>query len=126
MITIKSKSEVEKMRLAGKITGDALRLIEKHIRPGVSTLELDKIVRTSKRAIRKLDEIAYTYFDKLKYPAKIDVAHGNMMEEAEEKLADLMNRYPEQKSTIYRLASVIGVHTGPGILGYTITPEYND
>ena len=43
MITIKSKSEVEKMRLAGKITGDALRLVEKHIRPGVSTLELDKI-----------------------------------------------------------------------------------
>lgn len=43
MITIKSKSEIEKMRLAGKITGDALRLIEKHIRPGVSTLELDKI-----------------------------------------------------------------------------------
>ena len=43
MITIKSKSEIEKMRQAGKITGDALRLIEKHIRPGVSTLELDKI-----------------------------------------------------------------------------------
>ncbi len=43
MITIKSKSEIDKMRIAGKITGDALRLIEKHIRPGVSTLELDKI-----------------------------------------------------------------------------------
>lgn len=43
MITIKSKSEIDKMRAAGKITGDALRLIEKHIRPGVSTLELDKI-----------------------------------------------------------------------------------
>ena len=43
MITIKSKSEIEKMREAGKITGDALKLIEKHIRPGVSTLELDKI-----------------------------------------------------------------------------------
>ncbi len=43
MITIKSKSEIEKMRLAGKITGDALRLVEKHIRPGISTGELDKI-----------------------------------------------------------------------------------
>ena len=43
MITIKSKSEIEKMRLAGKITGDALRVIEKYIRPGVSTAELDKI-----------------------------------------------------------------------------------
>jgi len=43
MITIKSKSEIEKMRIAGKITGDALRLVEKHIKPGVSTAELDKI-----------------------------------------------------------------------------------
>ena len=43
MITIKSKSEIEKMRVAGKITGDALRLVEKHIRPGISTGELDKI-----------------------------------------------------------------------------------
>ena len=43
MITIKSKSEIEKMRIAGKITGDALKLVEKHIRPGVSTAELDKI-----------------------------------------------------------------------------------
>lgn len=43
MVTIKSKSEIEKMRKAGKITGEALRLIEKNIRPGVSTLELDKI-----------------------------------------------------------------------------------
>lgn len=43
MITIKSRSEIEKMRVAGKITGDALRLIEKHIKPGVSTWELDRI-----------------------------------------------------------------------------------
>ncbi len=43
MITIKSGKEIEKMRAAGKITGDALREIEKHIKPGVSTAELDKI-----------------------------------------------------------------------------------
>lgn len=44
MITIKSKSEIEKMRMAGKITGDALKEVEKHIRPGVSTKQLDKAV----------------------------------------------------------------------------------
>lgn len=43
MITIKSKSEIEKMRVACKITGDALKLLEKHIRPGVTTAQLDKI-----------------------------------------------------------------------------------
>lgn len=45
MITIKSKSEIEKMRVAGKITGDTLKVIENHIRPGVSTEQLDKIAR---------------------------------------------------------------------------------
>lgn len=43
MVTIKSKAEVEKMRVAGKITADALREVEKYIKPGVSTWELDKI-----------------------------------------------------------------------------------
>lgn len=44
MITIKSKSEIEKMRMAGKITGDALKEVAKYIRPGVSTKQLDKAV----------------------------------------------------------------------------------
>ena len=43
MVTIKSKAEIEKMRVAGKITGDALREVEKYIRPGISTFELDRI-----------------------------------------------------------------------------------
>lgn len=43
MITIKSRSEIEKMRLAGKITGLALVEVSKHIKPGVSTAYLDKI-----------------------------------------------------------------------------------
>lgn len=43
MITIKSAKEVEKMREAGRITGLALVEVSKHIRPGVSTKQLDKI-----------------------------------------------------------------------------------
>ncbi len=43
MITIKSRAEIEKMRAAGRVTRDALNLIEEHIKPGVSTLELDRI-----------------------------------------------------------------------------------
>lgn len=43
MITIKSKSEIEKMRVACKITGDALKHLEKHIKPGINTAQLDKI-----------------------------------------------------------------------------------
>ena len=43
MITIKSRTEIEKMRIAGKLTGEALELIEKHIKPGITTAQLDKI-----------------------------------------------------------------------------------
>ena len=43
MITIKSAKQVEKMRKACKITKEALELIGKNIRPGVSTKQLDKI-----------------------------------------------------------------------------------
>jgi methionyl aminopeptidase len=53
MISIKSKTEVEKMRIAGRITGDALKMIEAYIKPGVSTAELDRLIHkffTSKGA----------------------------------------------------------------------------
>jgi len=43
MISIKNKDEIEIMRMAGEITAAVLDEISKHIRPGISTLELDKI-----------------------------------------------------------------------------------
>jgi methionyl aminopeptidase len=43
MITIKSAKQVEKMRASAKITKEALELIEKNIKPGVNTAQLDKI-----------------------------------------------------------------------------------
>lgn len=43
MITIKSAKQVEKMRASAKIAKEAVDLIEKAIKPGVSTAYLDKI-----------------------------------------------------------------------------------
>lgn len=43
MITIKSKSEIELMREVCKLTGLMYKELEKHIKPGISTYELDKI-----------------------------------------------------------------------------------
>ena len=43
MITIKSKREIELMKEAGAIVAYVLKEIEKYIKPGVSTLELDAI-----------------------------------------------------------------------------------
>lgn len=43
MITVKSASQIEKMRKSAKITKEALELIEKSVKPGISTKQLDKI-----------------------------------------------------------------------------------
>jgi methionyl aminopeptidase len=49
MIILKSKSEIEKMRVAGRIVAEALQELVRAVRPGVSTLELDAL---AERAIR--------------------------------------------------------------------------
>lgn len=41
MIPVKNNRDLEKMRKAGKITGDVLKYIEEFVKPGVTTLELD-------------------------------------------------------------------------------------
>lgn len=43
MVTIKSKSEIEKMKIAGRITYGALCAVEAAVKPGVTTAELNKI-----------------------------------------------------------------------------------
>ena len=43
MITIKSHSEIEKMRMAGKIVSGTFEVLRKAIKPGITTKELDKI-----------------------------------------------------------------------------------
>lgn len=42
-ISIKSGDEITKMRLAGRLAADVLRMIEPHVRPGIETGELDHI-----------------------------------------------------------------------------------
>ena len=43
MINLKTKKQIELMRIAGKITIDAIMEASKYIKPGVSTYELDQI-----------------------------------------------------------------------------------
>ena len=43
MITIKSEREIELMRKAGSIVGDTHHYLEKFIKPGITTKELDKL-----------------------------------------------------------------------------------
>jgi len=42
-IIIKSESEIEKMRVAGRLAAEVLEMLEPHVVPGITTNELDKI-----------------------------------------------------------------------------------
>ncbi len=49
-ITRKSAGELEKMRRVGRLTGEILRDVRKMVRPGISTLELDRFAEERTRA----------------------------------------------------------------------------
>jgi len=42
-ITIKTPEEIEKMRVAGRLAAEVLEMIEEHVKPGISTGELDRL-----------------------------------------------------------------------------------
>ena len=54
MIILKSKSEIELMREAGKIVAETHEVVREAIIPGISTLELDKIAEEN---IRKYNAV---------------------------------------------------------------------
>lgn len=45
MVQIKNSEQLAKMRKAGRITGEAILVAREHIRPGVSTKEIDTAIR---------------------------------------------------------------------------------
>ncbi len=49
MVSIKNKSEIEKMREACRVANLAQKAVEAAIKPGVSTWELDKIAERTMR-----------------------------------------------------------------------------
>ena len=51
MVTIKSKREIELMREAGKVVAEVYEELEKHMKPGVTTLELDEIAEQTMRKL---------------------------------------------------------------------------
>lgn len=44
MIYVKKPNEIERMRVAGKLTGDALKYIEERIKPGITTAEINRLI----------------------------------------------------------------------------------
>ena len=42
-ISVKSPTEIEKMRVAGRLAAEVLELMREHVKPGITTEELDRI-----------------------------------------------------------------------------------
>src|SRR6478736_7404310 len=42
-ITVKSPEQIEKMRVAGRLAAEVLELMREHVKPGVTTEELDRL-----------------------------------------------------------------------------------
>ena len=78
MIKIKSRQEIDKMRAAGKILAETFLVLEEHIKPGITTYELDNI---AKRFIKSNNALC-SFKNYNGYPANIctsvneQVVHG--------------------------------------------------
>ncbi len=42
-VTVKTPDQIEKMRVAGRLAADVLQMLVAHVKPGVSTDELDRL-----------------------------------------------------------------------------------
>ena len=62
-IIIKTPEEIEKMRVAGRLAAEVLEMIEPHVRPGITTIELDQICHEHivNRRARPLDAVVFVF-----------------------------------------------------------------
>ena len=47
MINIRTPEEIEKIARAGKLTADTLSFLAKNIKPGISTLDIDRMAENT-------------------------------------------------------------------------------
>jgi len=83
MIRIKTKRELDLIRESCQIVADVLRLLERHIAPGVTTGDLDEIAEDFIRSCGGVPAFkGYGFDDQLLYPASIctsiddEIVHG--------------------------------------------------
>ena len=66
------------------------------------------------------DHLAEMYQDDS--PLWVSVMHGQLADQADEFAAMLKERLPIAHLETLRISPVLGVHTGPGIIGATVVP----
>lgn len=120
------KNLVEGGRISS-VAGAIVKFIK--IKPVISITSEDikmlNTVRSSKRALEKLEEHILEYIEGLDYPFKLVIGQGGHMEGAEEIRHQLLKKFPNQEIEIQPITAVIGVHTGSGTVGVVVAPDYN-
>ncbi|MBD8071389.1 DegV family protein [Bacillus sp. PS06] len=73
-------------------------------------------IRTRKKAVKRLFELFDEDASKGQ-PMKASIIHANRLEEAEELLAEMSEKYPHVEFNISYFGPVIGTHLGEGAMG---------
>ncbi len=60
-VTIKTRDEIEKMRVAGRLAAQVLEMIQEHVQPGITTGELDRICDDYIRNVQQAIPAPYEY-----------------------------------------------------------------
>jgi DegV family protein with EDD domain len=105
---------------AQRYLGQALRVKPLLFMEGGSVAPLEK-VRTSRKALRRLAEVAADAAEQLQRP-RLAVHHLQAGDAAGDVLGDLRNRLPEAPCPDIEVGAVIGVHTGPGMVAVAVAP----
>ncbi len=77
-------------------------------------------VRTMPKAIASISDHLHDMF--ASKPVWVTVLHGRFADKAEELMANLNSRLNVANREILRISPVLGVHTGPGIVGAAVVP----
>lgn len=109
------------------IAGAIVKFIK--IKPVISIdsggINMLNTVRSSKHALKKLEQHIVERIETVDYPFKLTIGHADYIEKAEELRCKLIERYPDQEIEIQPITAVIGVHTGAGALGVVVAPDYS-
>lgn len=104
MIQLKSNREIELMAQGGKILGETLKKLEKAVRPGMSTLELDTVAETF---IRSHEDATPAFKGLYGFPGSICTSIND----------EIVHGIPSKKR-ILREGDIVSVDVGVGYKGF--------
>lgn len=128
--TLFTVSSLENLVEGGRISSIAGAIVKFiKIKPVISItseeIKMLSTVRSSKRALKKMEKKALKHIESLDYPFKIMIGQGNHMKAAEKLRENLLKKFPNQIIEIQPITAVVGVHTGSGVAGIVVAPDYS-